>query len=444
MKRNVTLLLIMLISFKAFTQDKSGHYSVSGGILGDMNFVHLYVDGNNPQGLKYDTKTSYGGGIWVNFPLGKVVSVEAQGLYNAYKYHPGYKFGNAFEGTMDYVSVPLFLKFHVAKPFALTAGAQFDFLASMDGSSYVGTIDDFRKSSTSLTAGFELFPHGRVTFFGRYIYGLTNINNTGRPDAYEYYNRNLQLGLKVRIFGGYIAPPPPPAPVTVVPVDTDGDGINDADDKCPNQAGVAKYAGCPIPDTDGDGINDELDKCPAQKGMAKYGGCPIPDTDGDGINDEDDKCPSQSGVARYGGCPIPDTDGDGVNDEEDKCPNRAGPADNFGCPVIGIKSYEIAFRSNKAVLLPNSKLLLDTVVTYLQTNAGVKVTIDGHTDNTGSDKINDPLSVKRAEATKAYLVSKGIDAARMTTAGYGSKRPIADNKTAKGKRKNRRIEIKIQ
>jgi hypothetical protein len=50
---------------------------------------------------------------------------------------------------------------------------------------------------------------------------------------------------------------------------------------------------------------------------------PIPDTDGDGINDEDDKCPSQSGVARYGGCPIPDTDGDGVNDEEDKCPNRA-------------------------------------------------------------------------------------------------------------------------
>jgi outer membrane protein OmpA-like peptidoglycan-associated protein len=308
----------------------------------------------------------------------------------------------------------------------------------------VGTIDDFRKSSTSLTAGFELFPHGRVTFFGRYIYGLTNINNTGRPDAYEYYNRNLQLGLKVRIFGGYIASPPPPAPVAVAPVDTDGDGINDADDKCPNQAGVAKYAGCPIPDTDGDGINDELDKCPAQKGMAKYGGCPIPDTDGDGINDEDDKCPSQSGVARYGGCPIPDTDGDGVNDEEDKCPNRAGPADNFGCPVIGIKSYEIAFRSNKAVLLPNSKLLLDTVVTYLQTNAGVKVTIDGHTDNTGSDKINDPLSVKRAEATKAYLVSKGIDAARMTTAGYGSKRPIADNKTAIGKRKNRRIEIKIQ
>jgi outer membrane protein OmpA-like peptidoglycan-associated protein len=409
-----------------------------------MNFAHFYVSGDNPQGLKYDTKTSYGGGIWANLPLCKYASVETQVLINTYKYQPGYKFGNAFQGTMSYVSVPLFLKWHVAEPLALTAGAQFDFRTSANSFSYVGTEDDFRTSGTSLTAGFELFPRGRITFFGRYIYGLTNINNVGRPNSYEYYNRNLQLGLKVRIFGGYTAPPAAPLPVVNAAVDTDGDGINDVDDKCPNQAGVAKYAGCPVPDTDGDGINDESDKCPTQKGLAKYGGCPIPDTDGDGINDEEDKCPNQSGMARYGGCPIPDTDGDGVNDEEDKCPNRAGPADNFGCPVIGIKAYEIAFKSNKAVLLPKSKLLLDTVVTYLHTNTSVNVTIDGHTDNTGTDKINDPLSVKRAEATKAYLVSKGIDAARMTTAGYGSKKPVADNKTAQGRRKNRRIEIKIQ
>ncbi|HAN66046.1 MAG TPA: cell envelope biogenesis protein OmpA, partial [Chitinophagaceae bacterium] len=46
--------------------------------------------------------------------------------------------------------------------------------------------------------------------------------------------------------------------------------------------------------------------------MAKYGGCPIPDTDGDGINDEQDKCPNEKGFARYQGCPIPDTDADGV------------------------------------------------------------------------------------------------------------------------------------
>ena len=88
--------------------------------------------------------------------------------------------------------------------------------------------------------------------------------------------------------------------------------------------------------------------------------------------------------------------------------------------------------------------MLDTVVAYLNRNEGVNVTIDGYTDNTGKDKINNPLSVKRADATKAYLVSKGIAADRMTTAGYGSTNPIADNKTAAGRKKNRRIEIKIK
>jgi outer membrane protein OmpA-like peptidoglycan-associated protein len=84
------------------------------------------------------------------------------------------------------------------------------------------------------------------------------------------------------------------------------------------------------------------------------------------------------------------------------------------------------------------------VVNYLKTNSGVNVTIDGHTDNTGTDKVNDSLSIKRAEATKAYLVSKGIDAGRLTTAGFGSKQLVADNKTADGRKKNRRIEINIK
>jgi OmpA-OmpF porin, OOP family len=236
-----------------------------------------------------------------------------------------------------------------------------------------------------------------------------------------------------------VAPPPPPPPA-----DTDMDGVIDADDKCPTVVGLAKYNGCPIPDTDKDGINDEQDKCPTVAGLAKYNGCPIPDTDKDGVNDEEDKCPTVAGVPRYNGCPIPDTDGDGVNDEEDKCPNRVGPADNFGCPVIGIKSYEIVFKTGSAVLLPKGKSTLDSVANYLNTNNTVNVSVSGYTDNTGTDKINLPLSKKRADATKAYLVSKGIAADRMTTAGYGAADPIADNKTAKGRSMNRRIEIKIQ
>jgi outer membrane protein OmpA-like peptidoglycan-associated protein len=237
-----------------------------------------------------------------------------------------------------------------------------------------------------------------------------------------------------------IPPPPPPPP----PKDSDNDGISDDKDKCPTQPGVAKYEGCPVPDSDKDGINDENDKCPTVAGLAKYEGCPIPDTDKDGINDEEDKCPNQAGVARYQGCPVPDTDGDSVNDEEDKCPKVAGPADNFGCPVIGIKSYEIVFKTGSAILLAKGKPILDTVVAYLKRNPDVEVTIDGHTDNIGSDKVNNPLSVRRAEATKKYLVSKGIKADRLVTAGFGSTQPVADNKTAEGRQKNRRIEIKIK
>ena len=237
-----------------------------------------------------------------------------------------------------------------------------------------------------------------------------------------------------------VIPPPPPPP----PKDSDNDGIIDDRDKCPTVPGVAKYEGCPVPDTDKDGINDDNDKCPTVAGLAKYEGCPVPDTDKDGINDEDDKCVTQPGVARYQGCPVPDSDGDGVNDEEDKCPRVAGPVDNFGCPVIGIKSYEIVFKTGSAVLLAKGKPILDTVVAYLKRNPDVDVTIDGHTDNTGTDKVNIPLSQRRAEACKKYLVSKGINGDRLTTAGFGSTQPVADNKTAEGRQKNRRIEIKIK
>ena len=281
----------------------------------------------------------------------------------------------------------------------------------------------------------NLFNDGYITLQMNYRVSFS----TDNLDNNLFYS--LGFNQSIHSTQAYVAPPPPPIPVVV---DTDKDGIFDDVDKCPTVPGVAKYNGCPIPDTDGDGINDEQDKCPTVPGLAKYQGCPIPDTDGDGINDEEDKCPTVRGVAKYQGCPIPDTDGDGVNDEEDKCPKVAGPADNYGCPVIGIQSYQIDFKSCSDKLLLHGRGILDTVVAYLNRNDAVNVTIDGYTDNSGSDKINNPLSVKRAEATKKYLVSKGIAADRMTTAGFGSTNPIADNKTAAGRKKNRRIEIKIK
>ena len=239
-------------------------------------------------------------------------------------------------------------------------------------------------------------------------------------------------------------------PVVEAPKDRDGDGVIDAEDKCPDVAGLASLMGCP--DKDGDGITDAEDKCPDVAGLAKYLGCPIPDTDGDGINDEQDKCITEKGVARYQGCPVPDTDKDGVNDEEDKCRNEAGPVSNFGCPVIAqavidkinYAAKNIFFATASAKLLPKSFKSLNEVAKILSTDNTLKLDIDGHTDSQGKPERNQILSDNRANAVKTYLISKGIDESRLLAAGHGQDQPVAENKTAAGRAKNRRVEMKAR
>jgi OOP family OmpA-OmpF porin len=101
------------------------------------------------------------------------------------------------------------------------------------------------------------------------------------------------------------------------------------------------------------------------------------------------------------------------------------------------------FDFDKAVLKPEGKAELDKMASKLNSiNLEVIIAV-GHTDSVGTDAYNQKLSIRRAEAVKAYLVSKGLDDKRVYTEGKGEKQPIADNKTAAGRAKNRRVEIEV-
>lgn len=247
---------------------------------------------------------------------------------------------------------------------------------------------------------------------------------------------------------------------TGCPIDSDGDGVPDYMDKCPNTPKAAfghlDEHGCEL-DTDGDGVPDWRDSCkntPKEAiGYVDSIGCEI-DSDGDGVPDWKDRCPGTPeeawGYVDSVGCEL-DTDGDGIPDWQDKCPTVAGPKANKGCPVINkeirtllTKAMQgIEFESGKATIKAKSYPLLDEIADCFIENKNYIIEVQGHTDNTGSDKINTELSDKRAKAVREYMVKRGVQAERITANGYGPRVPIADNKTKAGRQKNRRVEFKI-
>ena len=125
----------------------------------------------------------------------------------------------------------------------------------------------------------------------------------------------------------------------------------------------------------------------------------------------------------------------------------AAPAPAPVAPAATVQKVTYAadafFDFDKSVLKPEGKAKLDDLSSKVK-NINLEVIIAvGHTDSVGTDAYNQKLSVRRAEAVKAYLVSKGIDKSRVYTEGKGEKQPVADNKTAAGRAKNRRVEIEV-
>ena len=104
---------------------------------------------------------------------------------------------------------------------------------------------------------------------------------------------------------------------------------------------------------------------------------------------------------------------------------------------------DVSFDVGRAVIKPNFSPILDQFAQGLRNNPNAEVRIIGHTDNTGTDSINDPLSIQRAAATRDYLVARGVSATAFKIDGRGSREPVADNNTPAGRAQNRRVEIYV-
>ncbi|SFU84318.1 Outer membrane protein OmpA [Polaromonas sp. YR568] len=104
---------------------------------------------------------------------------------------------------------------------------------------------------------------------------------------------------------------------------------------------------------------------------------------------------------------------------------------------------DVSFDVGRSAIKPNFAPILNQFATSLNQNPVTTVTIIGHTDSTGSDAINNPLSIDRADSARDYLVSRGVARTRIATDGRGSREPVADNNTQQGRDKNRRVEIYV-
>ena len=173
----------------------------------------------------------------------------------------------------------------------------------------------------------------------------------------------------------------------------------------------------------------------------------------DGLKDSEERAAARGRALRE--AEERDSDDDGIPDILDNCPLEKGPVINRGCPMS--RRQKVAMREDRIDILekvqfapgsarirPRSFAMLDQVVSVLKSHPDVvRVQIEGHTDSTGSARTNTVLSQARAESVAAYLVSHGIERARLEARGFGPSRPLATNVTRTGREANRRVEFRV-
>ena len=152
-------------------------------------------------------------------------------------------------------------------------------------------------------------------------------------------------------------------------------------------------------------------------------------------------------VVLVGPPPVPDEDGDGIPDADDQCARTLSGArvEQDGCvwEEQTVTLSNLRFASGSPALTAEIRTRLDAVVDFFANQPDVRMDVYGHTDSQGADGYNQKLSAARAASVRDYLVGKGINARRLTSAGFGESKPIDDNGTEAGRARNRRVELHI-
>ena len=231
--------------------------------------------------------------------------------------------------------------------------------------------------------------------------------------------------------------------------DSDGDGVEDVSDRCPGTepGRLVDRFGCE-PDADNDGVVDSKDLCPGSPAGATVDefGC-LADSDGDGVSNAVDRCPNSVAHAEVdaSGCEL-DDDGDSVVNRLDQCPHTTAGVrvDVNGCEFQDVIELPgVNFASNSDRLLPGAEQVLAYAAATLRKHPDLIVEVVGHTDSAGAAEHNLSLSERRAYTVRDYLLNAGVQSANLTAKGLGEFQPVADNATAYGRAKNRRVELRI-
>jgi len=334
------------------------------------------------------------------------------------------------------------------------------------------------EASSTLTlplgVGFTWTLSSRLDFYAEFMKTLTFTDalDTWVAEDNDNYNK-VNFGLTFYLGDRSRTVQQPEAPVVVTPLDSDGDGLSDEDeiniyntdpfnpdtdgDGLTDYEEVKIYGTDPLnPDTDGDGLSDGDE-------VKIYGTDPLnPDTDGDGLSDGDE-------VNIYRTDPLnPDTDGDGLSDGDEVNIYRTDPlnpdtdgdgvddgkevrdgTDPLVADVLAVEEggnivlEGITFETNSAIITRDSEPTLNMAYNTLRTNPQLRVEVQGHTDDVGSDIANQRLSESRANSVRDWLIQRGIDESRMTARGYGKTSPLVPNDSAENRAKNRRIQFRI-